>query len=92
MQTSYKTQDLTAEGAETEVAYSRDGKSGLLTKSKGQVNFVVSVDEGYEIASVEIEGSYTNLKNDPEEDGSADYYRITKIAGDLTVTVTTQAK
>ena len=90
--TVYKTQDLAADGETTDVAYSRDSATGLLTKSDGQVNFVVNADDGYEIASVDVDGQYKNLKNDPEADGSTDYYRITKIAGDLTVTITTQNK
>lgn len=90
--TVYKTQDLTAEGETTDVAYSRDSATGLLTQTGGQVNFVVNVDDGYEIASIDVAGEYKNLKNDPEADGSADYYRVTKIAGELTVTIATQTK
>lgn len=91
--TVYKTQALT-DGTETTVAYSRDSQSGLLTKTNGQVNFVVTAEEGYEILSVEATptDNYKNLKQDPAEDGSDDYYRITKITDEIVVTITTQAK
>ncbi|MBR1748102.1 MAG: hypothetical protein IJ735_07895 [Clostridia bacterium] len=91
--TVYNTQKL-EDGTETTVAYSRDGKSGLLTKTNGQINFVITFDDGYELSSVEAtpDDNYNKLNSDPEKDGSANYYRLTKVTGEVTITVTTQAK
>ena len=54
----------------------------------GQVNFAVNVADGYEIDEISIEGGYKNLKDLSGTDGVAHLYRITKITGDITVTVT----
>ena len=85
----YNTQDLTIDGYESNTAYSRDGDTGELTANGGQVNFVLEFEEGYEIDSINIEGTYKNLK------GSADTsvengYRITKIESDLSVKITSK--
>ena len=87
--TVYPTQALSGEdGVETTVAYSRESGTGKLTKTDGQVNFVVTVAEGYEIDTVEVtSGGYKNLKN-PADDTVENSYRITKITSDLEVTVT----
>ena len=90
--TVYETQDL--EGACVESAVSanpRDGSTGLIDCSgDGQVNLVVNVKPGYTLTSVTAEPTtaYKNLKG-PSETGHANYYRITKITGNLSVTVTT---
>ena len=89
--TVYPTQDLTAGGTETNAAASRDGATGTATKTDGQVNFVLTFAEGYELDEISIEGSYKNLKG-PDDTGAENAYRITKIAGDLTVTVTAKVK
>ena len=48
-------------------------------------------DEGYELdGEITVEGSYKNLK-DLSADGTANAYRLTKIASDLTVTVNAKA-
>ena len=57
---------------------------------EGQVNFVVRLAEGYVLdGDVSAEGGYKNLKG-PEDTGIENGYRITKIAGDVTVTVNTK--
>ena len=89
--TVFKTQDMTAGGTVTNSAASRDSATGAATKTDGQVNFIVTVAEGFEISEITVTGSYKNLKG-PDETGVANGYRITKVAGDLTVTITTQAK
>ena len=89
--TVYPTQDLTSGGVETNVAASRDGATGAATQTDGQVNFVLSFAEGYELDEIQITGSYKNLKG-PDDTGVENAYRITKIAGDLTVTVTAKVK
>ena len=86
---AYRTQDLTAAGTQNAtVAYSRDSATGALTRTDGQVNFVLVFEEGYELdGAISIEGSYKNLKDVSADTGVANAYRITKIASDLTVTV-----
>jgi hypothetical protein len=71
------------DGEETTVAYARDGDSGkLLSNGDGQVTFVVTCDEGYEVSSVAVDDAYKefykNLK-DPSETKVKNCYRITKI-------------
>ena len=83
----YRTQDMSGEGENTSTAYSRDGGNGALTKTDGQVNFVLVFDDGYELDSIEITEGYKNLK-DPADPEVANSYRITKITDNLTVTVT----
>ena len=89
--TVYRTQDLSSGGTETATAASRDGATGAATKTDGQVNFVLSFAEGFELGSIQISGSYNKLK-DPADENVENSYRITKVASDLTVTVTSKAK
>ena len=72
------------------VAYARNGDTGLYDISgDGQVNFTVAPEDGYAIVSVTAapKASYKNLKR-PEETGTG--YRVTKVAGDVVITVTTE--
>lgn len=92
----YKTQDMSGDGEQTNVAYSRLSGTGALTKDgEGQVNFIIVCDEGYQ-AVINISGGYKNLKvlaeEEKEEDRVENGYRITKITSDLTVTITVTAK
>jgi hypothetical protein len=71
-------------------AYARDGDSGaILTDGNGQVNFKVVLEDGYEVDNVTVTGSYNKLKG-PADTSVENGYRITKVAGDITVTVTTK--
>ncbi len=89
--TVFKTQELT-NGVETLVAYAREGSSGaLLNDGNGQVNFVVKLKSGYQIDTIQIEGTYKNLKT-PADTSIQNGYRITKISTDLTVTITTKER
>jgi hypothetical protein len=84
--TVYRTQNLT-DGEESSVAYARDGESGeLLSDGNGQVNFVITCDEGYEVTkdSISVTGKCKQVK----EVTAGSVYRITKIEGELTVTIT----
>lgn len=74
-----------------DTAVSVDSDSGIPTKSgDGQVNFLVVPDEGYKVSSVTAEPkNYKNIKG-PEETGLENVYRITKITGDFTVSVSTE--
>lgn len=89
----YYTKDYTAAN-ETGVtaAVSRNSTSGVPDSTgEGQVNFAVNVADGYEVDTVTVNGNYNNLKT-PSELGTENIYRVTKVAGDLTVTVTTKQK
>ncbi|MCR5557055.1 MAG: CotH kinase family protein [Butyrivibrio sp.] len=79
---------VVSENAESAIA--RNSDTGEIdTTGDGQVNFSVVIDEGYAFDSIEITegtGNYKNLKTISEE-GNVFTYRITKITGNLTVTV-----
>lgn len=88
----YQTQD-TSSGASTygrgATVYARNSVSGDIDVSgDGQINFKVVTNEGYKVSSVEVSpANYKNLKIVDEENS---IYRITKVTGDITVTVTTE--
>ena len=96
--TVYQTQaDMTngENGETTTTAYARDKTSGaILTDGEGQVNFLLTFDEGYELATISIDkeagSGYTNLKGSADTE-VANGYRITKITDDLTVTIVSRA-
>ena len=90
--TVYETQDTS--GASEENASSthpRNSSTGLIDCSgDGQINFVINVKDGYELVDVTIEprSSYKNLKG-PDDTGIENGYRLTKVSGNLTITVQT---
>ena len=91
----YYTQDYT-KPSETDVssAVARNSSTGLKdVTGDGQINFMIHVKEGYELVSVTAtpEGSYKNLK-DQTETNVTDLYRITKITGNLGITIVTKKK
>lgn len=59
------------------------------TSGNGQVNFKVHVEAGYEIASITADANYKNLK-DSTDTGVADVYRLTKITGNVNVSIVTR--
>ena len=84
--TVYETQDLTGACEENaSAAHPRSNETGLIDCSgEGQINFVINLDPGYELVSVTATPkNYKNLK-----DQGGNYYRITKVTGDFTITVT----
>ncbi|MCD8390328.1 MAG: carbohydrate-binding domain-containing protein, partial [Firmicutes bacterium] len=90
----YHTQDYT-EADETNVTttYARNSDDGEVTTDstlKPQINFLVVVEDGYEVASVEVTPTenYNAIKG-YSDTGVENLYRITKINGDITITVTT---
>lgn len=84
------TQDFADAEANAAFAYARNSATGEIdTTGDGQINFKVVLDEGYEVDSVTVNPSnYKNLKL-PSELGECTY-RITKVTGDITITVTTK--
>lgn len=88
----YYTQDYTAANeSNVTAAYARSSSTGEIdTSGDGQVNFKVTVDEGYELVSVTADANYKNLK-DSADTKAEGVYRLTKITGDVTVTITTKS-
>jgi hypothetical protein len=73
-------------------AYARNSDTGEIDVSgDGQVNFTIVPKSGYVVDEVivEPEGSFKNKKL-PVDTGKENTYRITKIKGDLVVTITTK--
>lgn len=80
----YHTQDYTnPDETDVETAYARNSDTGEVDISgDGQINFKVNPAQGYKVESVEVSGTYKNLKEQKNR-----IYRVTKIAGDLLITV-----
>ena len=91
--TAYPSQDLTAGGtAQAETVFVRSADGAIDVSGSGQVNFVVVLDEGYSLENLSVTptASFKNLKG-PDELGVENAYRVTKVTGNLTVTVTASA-
>jgi|GEM_PF-611920 len=89
--TSYDTSDLSGEGHPNATsAQARDKSTGNPLEG-GQVWFVVNVDEGYEIDSVTVDPKNYNKINNPADEAYPTSYNLTKVVGDITITVTTKA-
>ena len=88
--TVYKTQDYEGESESVSAAgttVSRSSSTGEPDSTgDGQVNFTVVLKDGYTLASVTASGAYKNLK----DTGVENTYRVTKITGAVTVTITTE--
>ena len=91
----YETQEFTGlHEDEAKAAYPRNAENGKIDFSgEGQVNFIVKLRPGYELESVAAApaDAFKDLKL-PFETGVIDGYRLTKISGDLTVTVKVKKK
>ncbi|MCM1368640.1 MAG: hypothetical protein NC184_07520 [Roseburia sp.] len=86
---AFDTQDMTGSGVAVTEAYSRDSATGVLLKNgKGQVNYKLEFASGYVLDDIAIAGNYGNLK--PPYETETGGYRITKIAGNLTVRITSK--
>ena len=83
----YYTQDYTsADETDVTTAVARDSDSGYpVVTGDGQVNFAVVLKDGYTLDSVTASGAYKNLK----DLGADNTYRVTKVSGAVTITVTT---
>ena len=88
---TYLTQDTTDPYEENaSSAYARNSDSGQKDISgNGQCNFSVIASDGYAVQSVTVTDGVSNYKNLKVVDAAANIYRLTKITGNLTVTVTT---
>lgn len=69
-------------------AFARNGDTGEIDISgDGQINFRVNTAPGYKVKSVKVTGNYKNLKEQENR-----IYRITKISGDLLISVKTEKR
>ena len=89
--TVYDTQVLENGTEKAAFAYAKSSETGKIDISgDGQASFVVVPKPGYEVASVTAEpANFKNLKT-PADTMSPNYYRITKITGDITVSVSVE--
>ena len=86
---SFTDDDVLEENATT--AHPRNKDTGRIEcNGDSQVNFVVHVQPGYELVNVSAQGGYKNLKGSADT-GVENGYRLTKVNGDITVTITTNA-
>ena len=89
--TVYETQDITGPSVENATsANPRNSDTGMIDcAGDGQINFVVNLEPGYELENVTAEPStsFKNLKG-PADTKITNGYRLTKVNGDLTITVT----
>ena len=89
--TVYDTQDVTGPSTPSaELVHPRSSDTGFIDcGGDGQVNFVVELAPGYVLDGVAAapKGSFKNLKG-PEDTNIENGYRLTKVKGDLTITVT----
>ena len=88
--TVYETQDLTGPSTPSAaLAHPRDPETGRIDcAGEGQVNFTVELTPGYVLDSVTAapNDSYNKLKG-PNDTLVENGYRLTKVSGDVTVTV-----
>lgn len=89
----YQTQDYTGASesvSATGTTVSRSSDTGEPDSSgSGQVNFTIVLKDGYALDALSVtDGTYKNIKG-PTDTGVANTYRITKVSGDTTVTITT---
>ena len=69
-----------------------DKEGSINVRGNGQLNFKVTPEDGYMVSAIEVEkASYKNIKSPAEtaEDGISDIFRITRIRGDVKVSITT---
>lgn len=86
----YYTQDYTTPSEKNiTTAIARNGDTGEVDISgDGQINFLVRLNDGYSVSSVSADANYKNVKG-PGDTNVSNTYRITKISGDVNVTVKT---
>ena len=89
---AYHTKDFSDDKCvkDAEFAYCRDSKTGeVVMNGDGQVNFLVSPKDGYELSDVSVSAAPKNYKNlkGKEDTGVENGWRATKVTGDFTVTV-----
>ena len=77
-----------ADELDVDTGFARNGDTGAIDISgDGQINFRVNTAPGYKVKSVKVTGNYKNLKEQENR-----IYRITKISGDLLISVKTEKR
>ena len=88
------------DGVITDEALARGSKTGICGRDgQDQINFVLIVKAGYKVDVENIvvtpdeEGNkpWNSLKQNPEGDGRMDSFRVTKVGGDIVITITAVA-
>lgn len=88
------------DGVITDEALARGSKTGIPARDgQDQINFVLIVKSGYVVNAENIvvtpneEGNkpWNALKQNPESDGRMDSFRVTKVSGDIVITITAVA-
>lgn len=92
--TVYQTQDYTGASESVSATGSTVSRSSATgepdSTGDGQVNFTVVLKDGYALDSVSVTaGTYKNIKG-PTDTGVANTYRITKVSGAVTISITTE--
>ena len=85
------TEYVHADGTEA-TAWARNETTGVIDLSgSGQINFRVNVKDGYKIKQITVSDAshYKNLKT-PAETGERNTYRVTKVTGELGISITTE--
>jgi|GEM_PF-5775880 len=89
--TVFPTQDITKDGVVTDTAFARTkaGLATLDTTAEPQLNFVIggTLPAGKKFNVTATAGTYNKIKADPEGDGTTNFYRITKVNANITVTI-----
>lgn len=71
-------------------AAARNSSTGLPDNTgDGQINFQVVTALGYKLEEVKVEGEYKNLKELSDAEQIENLYRVTKVKGNLTITIKT---
>ena len=90
---TYDTQEYgEPNGTDVTTAVVKNGSSGTPDMSgDGQVNFKVNLKSGYIISSITVSPTdkYKNIKG-PSDTGQLNTYRVTKVSGDILITITTR--
>lgn len=82
--------DATFTSINDAIAYARDGNSGdILADGNGEISFKVVPKAGYSANVSVTPSSNFNSLQQPSETGVENMYCITKVTGDVTITITT---
>ncbi|WP_316608925.1 carbohydrate-binding domain-containing protein [uncultured Ruminococcus sp.] len=92
--TVYQTQDYTGASESVSATGSTVSRSSATgepdSTGDGQVNFTIVLKDGYALDSISVTaGTYKNIKG-PTDTGMANTYRVTKVSGAVTISITTE--
>lgn len=99
----YKTKDFIAndivklkKGETVYYSYDKDTKKKTYYED-GQANFIAYFNEGYKVNRINVEGDHNKIELETENvpgvyDKNGNAYNVTKVQGNLTITITSKAK